>query len=376
MWPVLTPAELLHDLFGSPRPDRPGRRRRCSPRTSAPRSYRPRAERGRGGRAGPHDDVPLLDEARALLGPQPAAQAARARPPTTRSAPTATSSSTRRRTSRRCSCGCSAPLAQRLDDGGGRHRPVHRRLGPRRLGRGARAPARPPPRPARRAHHRLPPPRSEHGAGRHRCWRWPRPTCARRRSVRQDGDEPRFVAAEPGRPRRAAVVAAALEERDAVDPGSVAVIVPDSLVGPVADALRRRRRRVRPGGPQRPQQPDHARAGQPREGPRARRLRGGRAGRHPRGGGAGRPRALRRPHPRHQAPRARARAPAPAILVDAPRDVERSEQRATTAATASDGRSEPCSGQTVTRMRWRRRRRCRRGGRRSRRWWCRRATRR
>jgi DNA helicase IV len=55
-------------------------------------------------------------------------------------------------------------------------------------------------------------------------------------SVRQTGDEPRFVRAEPGG-LGAAVVAAALEERSAVDPGSVAVIVPDSLVDAVSDAL-------------------------------------------------------------------------------------------------------------------------------------------
>jgi hypothetical protein len=54
--------------------------------------------------------------------------------------------------------------------------------------------------------------------------------------VRQTGDHPRFVAAQPDR-LMADVVEAALIERDAVDPGSVAVIVPDSLVGPVADAF-------------------------------------------------------------------------------------------------------------------------------------------
>jgi hypothetical protein len=55
-------------------------------------------------------------------------------------------------------------------------------------------------------------------------------------SVRQSGDEPRFVQADPGG-LPATVVEAALVERDAVDPGSVAVIVPDSLVGPVAEAF-------------------------------------------------------------------------------------------------------------------------------------------
>ena len=55
-------------------------------------------------------------------------------------------------------------------------------------------------------------------------------------SIRQAGEHPRFVAAEPHR-LMAEIVEAALVERDAVDPGSVAVIVPDSLVHPVANAF-------------------------------------------------------------------------------------------------------------------------------------------
>jgi hypothetical protein len=54
--------------------------------------------------------------------------------------------------------------------------------------------------------------------------------------VRQAGDEPRFLRADPGQ-LGARVVEAALEERDAVDPGSVAVIVPDSLVDRVVAAF-------------------------------------------------------------------------------------------------------------------------------------------
>ncbi len=55
-------------------------------------------------------------------------------------------------------------------------------------------------------------------------------------SVRQEGDEPRFVEAPPGG-IAAAVVEQALVERDAVDPGSVAVIVPDSLLAAVTAAF-------------------------------------------------------------------------------------------------------------------------------------------
>ena len=55
-------------------------------------------------------------------------------------------------------------------------------------------------------------------------------------SVRENGDEPRFVAAPAGG-IGAAAVEAAIAERDIVDPGSVAVIVPDSLLGTVAAAF-------------------------------------------------------------------------------------------------------------------------------------------
>ena len=54
--------------------------------------------------------------------------------------------------------------------------------------------------------------------------------------MRQEGDEPRFVEAPVGG-IASAVVEQAVVERNAVDPGSVAVIVPDSLVDAVADAF-------------------------------------------------------------------------------------------------------------------------------------------
>ena len=92
-------------------------------------------------------------------------------------------------------------------------------------------------RPARRTEltigYRLPGP--EHGPRHQGPRRSPRPTSRRPSSVRQEGEEPRFVEAPPGA-IAAAVVEQALIERRAVDPGSVAVIVPDSLV-----AERRRR---------------------------------------------------------------------------------------------------------------------------------------
>jgi DNA helicase IV len=69
MWPVLTPADLLHDLFGS----------RALLRSAgsgvlrtdeADALHRPRAERGQEV-VFTNDDAPLLDEARAILGPKP-----------------------------------------------------------------------------------------------------------------------------------------------------------------------------------------------------------------------------------------------------------------------------------------------------------------
>ena len=105
---------------------------RCSPRPAAARPVRlarrccgwpargllerrrvdvaatgPASDDGRRGRAGPSDDVALLDEARALLGPRRPAQGRqgrrRRRDPHLRPH----RRSTRRRTSRRCSCGWS-----------------------------------------------------------------------------------------------------------------------------------------------------------------------------------------------------------------------------------------------------------------------------
>jgi len=57
-------------------------------------------------------------------------------------------------------------------------------------------------------------------------------------SVREAGDPPRFVRAEAGGEVLSRLVTeVALAERDQVDPGSVAVITPQTLVEPVAAAL-------------------------------------------------------------------------------------------------------------------------------------------
>ena len=73
MWPVLTPAQLLHDLFGSPALLRSAGRDLFTADELAglerPRQDVPAAELD-----WTNDDVPLLDEARALLGPAPRAK--------------------------------------------------------------------------------------------------------------------------------------------------------------------------------------------------------------------------------------------------------------------------------------------------------------
>ncbi|MGI8710592.1 MAG: HelD family protein [Acidimicrobiales bacterium] len=69
MWPVLSPADLLHDLFGS-RALLHLAGGRHLPIARLDLLHRPRAERVTEV-VWTHDDVPLLDEARALLGPKP-----------------------------------------------------------------------------------------------------------------------------------------------------------------------------------------------------------------------------------------------------------------------------------------------------------------
>ena len=107
MWPVLTPGAVAarpvrqQGAVEARRGEAPHRGTstwRCTARGS---TMSPRC-------AGPTTTSPLLDEARSYLGPKPTSATAVARdgPRTpTRSAPTATSWSTRCRTSRRCSCG-------------------------------------------------------------------------------------------------------------------------------------------------------------------------------------------------------------------------------------------------------------------------------
>jgi hypothetical protein len=232
MWPVLTPAELLHDLFGSRALLRSAGGRHLATTTSSPAS----AARRVGARRG----VDPRRRAAARRGPRAA------RPPP--------QAAQRRDDDEIRTYGHivideaqdlspmqlrhdQPPLAERLADGGGRHRPVHRGVGATPTGTRSWPCCPSVARPPRAAHGRLPHPGAEHGPGRpgaaHAA-----PDLTPPRSVRQDGRPP---GAHAGRPRRGAgpavVVRAVQDEIAAVGTGNVAVICPASRVEVCSQAL-------------------------------------------------------------------------------------------------------------------------------------------
>ena len=233
MWPVLTPADLLHDLYGSRALIDLAADRLLSEDERAA-LYRKRAA-SMDEVTWSVDDVPLLDEARALLGPKP-----RRRKPgqpvdddvrtyghivvdeAQDLSPMQLRMLTRR--SLNGSMTVVGDIAQ--STGAWAHADWNEVL--------EQLPDR---RPARREEltigYRLPGPNMVLAA---KVLALAAPDLKPPSSVRQTGDEPRFVAAAPGQ-LAAAVVEAALVERDTVDPGSVAVIVPDSALGPVVTAF-------------------------------------------------------------------------------------------------------------------------------------------
>ncbi len=233
MWPVLTPAELLHDLFGS----------RALIDLAAGDVLSEEERRAlHGKRAGSIDeatwtvdDVPLLDEARSLLGSKP-----------------------RRRRNGQPDPDDVRTYGHIVVDEAQDLSPMQLRMLTRRSlngsmtvvgdiaqSTGAWAHADwdevleqlPDRRPARRTEltigYRLPGPNMALAT---KVLALAAPDLTPPSSVRQNGDEPRFVAADAGG-LAAAAVREALTERDAVQPGSVAVIVPDSLLGSVASAF-------------------------------------------------------------------------------------------------------------------------------------------
>jgi DNA helicase IV len=233
MWPVLTPTDLLHDLFGSHALLRSAGRGVLS--DDEVRSlHRERQEVG-ADIVFTNDDAPLLDEARAILGSKPRRR--RANEPDDEV---------------RTYGHIVVDEAQDLS-------PMQLRMLERRslngsmtiVGDIAQATGQwaheswdeileylPKKRPARRAEltigYRLPAPNMALAA---RVLRVAAPDLRPPRSIREDGDPPRIVRTQPGQRVTDAVVQAALVEVDAVDPGQVAIVCPQSMVDEVSDAL-------------------------------------------------------------------------------------------------------------------------------------------
>jgi hypothetical protein len=239
MWPVLTPPELLHDLYGSRAliDLAAGSLLDADERDSL---FRPRQPDVRGV-VWTNDDVPLLDEARAVLGPKPR----------------------RRRRDGARSDGRSDDDEIRtyghiVVDEAQDLSPMQLRMIARRSLNGSMTvvgdiaqatgvwahagwdeilrhlPAR---RPSRRAEltigYRIPAPTMDLAA---QVLAVAVPDLQPPNSVRQVGDPPRMVAAD-GERLFPLVAEVALAERDQVDPGSVAIIAPQTLVDRVAASL-------------------------------------------------------------------------------------------------------------------------------------------
>jgi DNA helicase IV len=231
MWPVLTPAELLHDLFGSPALIDLAAKRRLAEHERAA-LHRPRAATV-DEVAWTTDDVPLLDEARALLGPLPkrrrggADDEARTYGHIVVDEAQDLSPMQLRMLTRRSLGGSMTVVGDIAQSTGAwAHASWDEVLD--------HLPDR---RPARRTElsigYRIPAPNMDLAA---RVLELAAPGLRPPRSVRQEGDPPRMVRAPDGG-LLGAVVDAVRTERDAVDPGGVAVICPDSLTEAVVGAL-------------------------------------------------------------------------------------------------------------------------------------------
>jgi len=235
MWPVLTPAQLLNDLFGSRALLHHAGRGLLSPaecdallRERTPAGQEPVFR---------HDDAPLLDEARALLGPKPR----------------------RRRPGESADSDDVRTYGHIVVDEAQDLSPMQLRMVARRslngsltvVGDIAQATGQwahadwdeilehlPRKRPPRRAEltlgYRLPAPNMALAA---RVLRVAAPELSPPRSIREDGPPPSIVGVPDAADLAAAVVAATRDEVEAVDPGQVAVICPASLVDAVSGAL-------------------------------------------------------------------------------------------------------------------------------------------
>jgi len=233
MWPVLTPAQLLHDLYGSHSLiDLAAEGVLSADERKA--LHRPRAATLEAA-AWTVDDVPLLDEARSILGPKPRRKRAGA-PPDDEvrtyghivvDEAQDLSPMQLRMLSRRSLNGSMTVVGDIAQSTGAwAHADWDEVLD--------QLPDR---RPARRTEltigYRLPGPNMVLAS---KVLALAAPDLTPPKSVRQSGSEPRFVQAPP-RSLGAEAVRQALIERSSVDPGSVAVIVPDSIVSEVARAF-------------------------------------------------------------------------------------------------------------------------------------------
>ena len=233
MWPVLSPSQLLHDLFGSRALLRSAAGSRLN-ESEVEALYRSRSASIEE-IAFTSDDVPLLDEARALLGPRPRRKGRSADDDEVRTyghivvdeaqdlSPMQLRMLARR--SLNGSMTIVGDIAQAT--GAWAHASWDEIL--------ALLPDR---RPARRAEltigYRIPGPNMELAS---RVLRVAAPDLAPPRSIRQAGQPPRLVHAESVDALAAAVADATQVEVDEVGTGNVGVIVPTSLVAAVADGL-------------------------------------------------------------------------------------------------------------------------------------------
>jgi DNA helicase IV len=235
MWPVLTPDELLHDLFGSrPLIDLAAGEHLAEPERAA--LARPRESHVRDV-VWTHYDVPLLDEARELLGPKPR----------------------RRSESQDQSDDELRTYGHIVVDEAQDLSPMELRMLARRSLNGsmtvvgdiaqgigvwahsdwdeilAHLPRR---RPSRHAEltigYRIPDPVMALAG---KVLAEAAPGLAPPDSVRQAGDAPRVVPIEASDELFNQVVALSMEERDAVHPGNVAVIAPESAVDGMVEAF-------------------------------------------------------------------------------------------------------------------------------------------
>lgn len=229
MWPLLSPGELVHDLFGSRALIELASRELLNLEEAA-LLYRPRTPLG-------HDvvftrnDAPLLDEALAILGPRKRRRghddAIRTYGHIVVDEAQDFSPMQLRMIARRSLSGSLTVVGDIAQATGAwaheswdeitDHLPTRRGVRRAELTIGYRIPA----------------PNMELAA---RVLRVAAPQLTPPRSVREDGAEPQITQSVAGR-LLDQVVETTIAERDAIDPGSLAVIVPTRLVDPVSSAL-------------------------------------------------------------------------------------------------------------------------------------------